>query len=1111
MTGYFLHHPSRERLANFVAGRLSGPELLAIETHLETCDTCADVLATVPLDRAVRTLQAAASERATGDTLNTKGEIVAQSAELTIPHWPMPHGTMAPHGIPPTLAEHPRYRITGLVGVGGMGAVYRAEHMVMRRPVALKIVRHELVNHPAAVQRFRREVEAAAKLVHPNIVTAFDAELVGDTHFLVMEFVEGRSLAAVVADSGPLPIEQACEYIRQAALGMQHAHERGMVHRDIKPHNLMLTTDGTVKILDFGLARFASEISVDRALTGLPSTLEETTNTLSRTGLIFGTPDYIAPEQAGDPHSADIRADIYSLGCTLYFLLAGQVVYPGDSKTKKLADHRNREFPSLAKHRPDVPVDLDEIIARMTAKDPNHRFQSPGEVAIALDTFLRDRRDLRAAVPETPVESAKPMRASRSRWLGVGIAAAVLLFGIAAWQFVVVTAKGDLVVKADDESIAVTIKREGVVILDRTTDRQIRLKTGSYIIETTGPADLVVLPHNQVTIERGRTVTVEIARQQPDLEAGKDPIELSSEPQLDVNFQDGQAGFPTISDAGKGTWFDRGAWVYQIRVPSESGFGQLAKPQPGLMDTKVEDFVFETEVAAMPGGVGTWALCFSFDWNGKRWMYLNVDTSGMISVTCKFEPKKVQYAIPTTATPSMRPRGEFNRVRLEVIAHRIRVFVNGTFVAEGSEPRQFASALYLGLLAQQAPVEFRFRRIRLWSLDRITGQDRSFDGHAELIRDLAYSPDGDHIATASWDGSVRVWNAESGKELLSLHHPGARSVAFSEDGRQLVSAGLDKFVRLWSAESGKELGHFEGHVSPEIAVTFLRDGERLVSGGGSGDNSIRIWDAATGKVMRQIDGHSDAVFDVAVSPDGRRIASASYDGTCAVWEVESGTELARFRGHTDKVTCIAFSPDGTQIASSGFDRQVRLWNAATGVQTRAYTGHTGTVEGIDFSRDGSRIASASHDGTIRVWDARTGLVVCRLAPETASADARPAAVCAVAFLPNGNKVASGGHDRRIRVWRLPPRDDSHRRRALVMDANAASGWLDFHQGNHEYARMAVVGNELQYMAKLPGGWVAKPQDALSNRISDEFVFEAEFRLLAGQGVHFAPRCCVGRI
>jgi hypothetical protein len=108
-------------------------------------------------------------------------------------------------------------------------------------------------------------------------------------------------------------------------------------------------------------------------------------------------------------------------------------------------------------------------------------------------------------------------------------------------------------------------------------------------------------------------------------------------------------------------------------------------------------------------------------------------------------------------------------------------------------------------------------------------------------------------------------------------------------------------------------------------------------------------------------------------------------------------------------------------------------------------------------------------------------------------------VCAVAFLPNGNKAASGGHDRRIRVWRLPPRDDSHRRRALVMDANAASGWLDFHQGNHEYARMAVLGNELQYMAKLPGGWVAKPQDALSNRISDEFVFEAEFRLLAGQG------------
>src|SRR5262249_45758756 len=157
---------------------------------------------------------------------------------------------------PPGLADHPRYRVLELLGSGGMGAVYRAEHRRMERQVALKGMNPALMTRPAMVERFQREVKAAARLTHPNIVTAHDADQAGDAHFLVMEFVEGLSLAQQVQRQGPLPVPQACAYVRQAALGLQHAFERGMVHRDIKPHNLMLTAGGHVKILDFGLARF---------------------------------------------------------------------------------------------------------------------------------------------------------------------------------------------------------------------------------------------------------------------------------------------------------------------------------------------------------------------------------------------------------------------------------------------------------------------------------------------------------------------------------------------------------------------------------------------------------------------------------------------------------------------------------------------------------------------------------------------------------------------------------------------------------------------------------------------------------------------------------------
>ncbi len=247
--------------------------------------------------------------------------------------------------IPLFLVDHPRYRVERLLGSGGMGSVYLAEHRELERDVALKIVNPELLAEPGMVERFRREAKAAARLSHANVVTVYDAETVGSGHLLVMEYVPGADLARTVVERGPLSVAAACDYIAQAARGLQHAHQHGMVHRDITPRNLMLTGDGRVKVLDFGLAYFVSEA--------------KTIERLASPSLLLGSIDYMAPEQAADPHSADIRADIYSLGCTLYFLLAGQPPFPRGRWRKSCwrtrRSRRRRSTNSATTCRPSCP------------------------------------------------------------------------------------------------------------------------------------------------------------------------------------------------------------------------------------------------------------------------------------------------------------------------------------------------------------------------------------------------------------------------------------------------------------------------------------------------------------------------------------------------------------------------------------------------------------------------------------------------------------------------------------------------------------------------------------------------------------------------------------
>jgi serine/threonine protein kinase len=277
------------------------------------------------------------------------------------------------------------YEILERLGAGGMGTVFKARHRRMKRIVALKVLSANVAASEAFANRFQREVETIARLSHPNIVMAYDADEGEAGPFLVMEFVNGRDLASEVATGGPMSVMSAVDRILQAARGLEYAHSQGIIHRDIKPGNLLCDAEGVVKVADLGLAR-------------LTAGNEQAGNTsLTQAGGVVGTLDYMAPEQALDSTTIDHRADIYSLGCTLYFLLMGRPPYQAGSMMALLLKHRDAPIPELHGERADIRPEVGAIFHRMVAKDPKDRFQTMTELVQSLEQLLGTGRSGKAS------------------------------------------------------------------------------------------------------------------------------------------------------------------------------------------------------------------------------------------------------------------------------------------------------------------------------------------------------------------------------------------------------------------------------------------------------------------------------------------------------------------------------------------------------------------------------------------------------------------------------------------------------------------------------------------------------------------------------------------
>jgi serine/threonine-protein kinase len=747
------------------------------------------------------------------------------------------------------------------LGEGGMGQVFKARHTVLERVVALKTIREErLSKDPEAVGRFRREARSAAALSHPNIVLVYDADRSGETYFIAMEYIEGTDLSRWVKDTGPLPIAQACDFIRQAALGLQHAHEAGMVHRDIKPSNLLAAglllhrpqpTKGligigaapaipgarmprgapgpadrtpvpvapVIKILDMGLVRMAKGD-------------EHSSASLTQEGSIVGTPDYIAPEQARNAHRVDIRADLYSLGCTFYYLLTGQPPFAEGSAVEKLLMHQLDEPVPVNQLRPQVPREVAAVVHKLLAKFPRDRYQTPGELAELLSKL--------APAPQSPSVRVTPgKKLTETRSLAVHPA------------------------RPEPQSKPKSLS-------DENTPRF-------------APLPKQTLPMGPPPVSAKATPPDSAPPRIVPREAAPSPP---------------SAARPPLSPPTPAAW-------HGLMTPHP---GQLAAREAVTRqapDTVGQDLAAGKDeakhIAHLKGHAGcVVALAFA----------PNRDTlaSGGLDSTIRiwdFTGKK----------PRERSCLRKHRDAVNALAYSPdnRTLASGSGAMDGliwiwnmaeEQPKEKAV-----LQGHQGPVDaLAFApdcktiasgsedlTVRIWEvIDRQVKPRATLKGHARGIKSLAFSRDGSTLASAAQDYTVRIWNIKSmwSKERALLQHPGeVYSLSFSPDGTLLATACQDQIVRLWdltSAPKPTERAAFKGHTGTVRLVLFTADGKTLV-GIGEGRQVIH-WEVETAVQIRewQIPKFLNPCF--AVTLDGRYLANGATDGHVDVYRVAEKRE-----------------------------------------------------------------------------------------------------------------------------------------------------------------------------------------------------------------------------
>ena len=913
------------------------------------------------------------------------------------------------------------YELLEEIARGGMGVVYKARQMSLNRPVALKMILAGQLASENDVKRFYSEAEAAATLDHPNIVPIFEVGQHEGQHYFAMGYIDGPSLAAKL-DAAGWPTSEAARLVRQIADAIQYAHARGVIHRDLKPQNVLLGADGVPRITDFGLAKRSEDAS-----------------NLTTTGQILGTPSYMSPEQAaGKTREIGPLTDVYSLGAILYALLTGRPPFEGPDVISTISRVIFEEPTSPRRHNPQVDQDLETITLKCLAKDPAERYSSARELADDLDRFLRDE-PIRAR-PVGSMETAwrwcrrKPLVASL-----VSVISLLLLIGAVGGT-----------------TLAVISNRNA-----RRADQNASLAS-----EETVKAR-IAQSNAEEEQRRADTNAAQAERRRLEAESARNTAEAEKHKAETARHEADESSRQAKAEA------DRANWLLYAReigdAEHEWEVGDVAAAWRHLNSSRRDlrgweyhylDTLFNQNQKTINGhAYPVTSVAFSPD--GKR------ITSGCLDGTVKVWSASSGHEAIALAGHN----GAVNSVAFSPDGQRI---------ASGSEDRTVkvwdatSGVLFLTLKGHTngvSSVAFstdskriasgsQDKTVKVW--DASSGQQTlTLNGHTGIVSGVAFSPDGKRIASASQDDTLKVWDARTGRETLTLighanglygvafspdgtrvasgaertvkvwdttsgevsltlrgHNGYVFSVAFSRDGKRIVSGSLDTTVKVWDARSGHETLALKGHTSKVWSVAFSPDGLRIASGSGdvvpqrpasSGPGTIKVWDATRGQETLTLKGHTGYVSSVEFDPRSQRIASASGDGTVKVWNATSGEVPLILNGHTYAVTSVAFSPDGQRIAGGSEDRLIKVWDATSGEVSLTLKGHTDIVNSVAFSPDGQRIASGCRDGTVKVWDASSG-------QETLILKGHTKGVNSVAFSPDGNQIVSGSSDKTIKVW-----------------------------------------------------------------------------------------------
>ena len=918
-----------------------------------------------------------------------------------------------------TGAELPRitgYEVEALLGRGGMGVVYKARHLRLNRPVALKMLLVGAFAIRAERQRFAREAELVAGLRHPNLVQIYEVGDLDGLPYFTMEYLEGGSLAGKLAGT-PLPPREAAALSATLAGAVESAHRGGIVHRDLKPANVLLAADGTPKITDFGLAK---SLGADSGLT--------------QTDSVLGSPAYMAPEQAeGKAKHVGPFADVYALGAILYELLTGRPPFRGATALETLEQVKSAEPVPPSRLVPGTPRDVETIALKCLQKDPARRYASAGDLAEDLWRFLDGRPIVARPVPfwERGIKWAR-RRPAIAALISAVLLLLTSLLGGGVWSYAEINRS---LTKA--ESLAQAEAKAKALAQEQT-------KIANQRAEDLAWEDYI----NRVD-RAYREVQDDNVALAEDLLHGC-PVErrgwewhyvkrLCHPERLSMEAPAGSLSAIAFSPDGRLIATGSGGQFYRGKGGSTVEFWDRETGQRLPTLHRTENVV--------------WGLAFSPDGTDLALGGTNPQVEVRDAHTGAVRWSKHEPTLPQAMSIAFSPDGKALAVGFgqysQQEAFQVKVYEveTGRETAAFPGPRGGVNDLAFhpdGRHLAVAGAEV----VEVWDVGA-PKRVRELRGHSKWVYGVAYSPDGKWLATGGWDRTIKLRDAATGEEKLTLfaHDGFVLDLAFSPDGGALVSTSEDRSVRLWEVPSGRPLGVLHSHSDFVQAVAFAPDGRELASGGLEG--TMKVWDRRSSFPV-VFGGHTGWVGRLWYRRDGRRVVTApmahqvagettkGWDpSTCELDPALTGIDPDKLGDEYLPPTVFppdygppraVTSPDGKLIVrvwAGAVERamadrskdyaknSVEVLDAKSGHVLHTLIGHTAEVRGLAFSPDGRRIATSSWDRTIKLWDPDTGREVFTLRGHTAG-------LLVVAFSPDGRRLVSGGIDFTARVWDATP-------------------------------------------------------------------------------------------